>query len=780
MGGGMVEMPSDPGAASAAHGKALELLERGEAALAVGELRRAAELDPGNPKYLNTLGNACKAAGDTEGAIAGYRRALELAADFLPALYNLGLVLRESGRLEEAEGYFRRVASLDASDADALFHLGSLLAGRGRFAEAEETYRAALALSPGNPYLWMNLGTTQRELPGRAEEAARSLGQCVALKPEFADGHYHLGLALKKLGRSGEAIDSHRKALRLDPRSHKAHNALGNILQDEGRLDEALAHYREAIELAPGYATAHNNLGTALVRKGLLDDAALRFRKAIELDPDFADAHLNLGTVSSQQGRRDEALRAYENALRLQPDSAAIRECMLYEMQQVCDWSRLDELCAFQRESVFSRPHEAISPFSLLLIRSTPEEQLQCARNYSAHLERAVARERGRLDFRFDRRPGPKLRIGYLSGDFHDHPAAYLVAELIELHDRGRFEIAAYSYGPDDGSAIRARLARAFDRFVDLSALSHADAASRIHGDGTDILLDLTGYTSRARAEILALRPAPVQVNFLGYPGTMGAGFIDYLISNRFMTPASHAAHFSEKLVLLPGSHQVNDRKRAVAETPPRVKLGLPEKAFVFCCLNQTNKILPDIFATWMRLLLGTPGSVLWLVDNGSLATGNLRVEAEKRGVPPKRLVFAPRVPIAEHLARLRAADLFLDTLPYNAHSTTSDALWVGLPVLTCVGDTFTSRMGGSMLKLIGLPELITHCLADYEALALRLARNPDELAGLRERLARNRATTPLYDTPAYARHLEAACLVMWENHLAGAARDIVMPAQSC
>ncbi|MGH8742575.1 MAG: hypothetical protein ACREUN_16755, partial [Burkholderiales bacterium] len=350
--------------------------------------------------------------------------------------------------------------------------------------------------------------------------------------------------------------------------------------------------------------------------------------------------------------------------------------------------------------------------FSLLLIPSTPEEQLQCARNYSARLERAVTRERGRLGFRFDRRPGSKLRIGYLSGDFRDHPAAYLIAELIELHDRGRFEIAAYSYGPNDGSAIRARLARAFDRFVDLSALSHADAASRIHGDRTDILLDLTGYTSRARAEILALRPAPVQVNFLGYPGTMGAGFIDYLISNRFMTPASHAAHFSEKLVLLPGSHQVNDRQRAVAETQPRAKLGLPEKAFVFCCLNQTNKILPDVFATWMRLLLGTPSSVLWLVDNGSLATGNLRAEAEKRGVPPERLVFAPRVPIAQHLARLRAADLFLDTLPYNAHSTTSDALWVGLPVLTCVGNTFTSRMAGSMLNLIGLPELITYCLA--------------------------------------------------------------------
>lgn len=776
----MVEMPPDPGAASAAHGRALELLERGEAALAIGELRRASELDPGNPRYLNALGNACKAAGDTEAAIAGYRRALELAPDFLPSLYNLGLILRESGRVEEAEGYFRRVAGLDAADADALFNLGSLLAARSRFAEAEETYRAALALAPENPYLWMNLGAMQRELPGRAEEAARSLGQCVALKPDFADGHYHLGLALKKLGRTGEAIDSYRKALQLDPRSHKAHNDLGNILQDEGRLDEAFAHYRAAIELAPGYATAHNNFGTALVRNGLLDEAALRFRKAIDLEPDFADAHLNLGTVYSQQGRRAEALHAYEHALRLRPESAATRECLLHEMQQVCDWSRLDELSALQRESVFSRPDEVFSPFSLLLIPSTPLEQLQCARNYSAHLERAVARERGRLGFRFDRRPGPKLRIGYLSGDFRDHPAAYLIAELIELHDRGRFEIAAYSYGPDDGSAIRGRLSRAFDRFVDLSALSHADAATRIHDDGIDILLDLTGYTSLARAEILALRPAPVQVNFLGYPGTMGAGFIDYLITNRFMTPTSHATHFSEKLVLLPGSHQVNDRKRAVAETPPRAKLGLPEKGLVFCCLNQTNKILPDVFATWMRLLLGTPGSVLWLVDNGPITTGNLRAEAEKRGVPPERLVFAPRVPIAQHLARLRAADLFLDTLPYNAHSTTSDALWVGLPVLTCVGDTFTSRMAGSMLSLIGLPELITHCLADYETLALRLARDPGELSGLRERLVRNRATAPLYDTPAYARHLETACLLMWENHLAGAARDIVIPAGSC
>jgi len=315
---------------------------------------------------------------------------------------------------------------------------------------------------------------------------------------------------------------------------------------------------------------------------------------------------------------------------------------------------------------------------------------------------------------------------------------------------------------------MRARIEQAFDRFVDVGPLSHADAAARIHADRVDILVDLTGYTNLARTEIAALRPAPVQVNFLGYPGTMGADFIDYIITDRFITPPGHEAHYSEQPVYLPGSYQANDRKRSVAGTPPRSELGLPEKSFVFCCFNQMTRILPDVFAAWMRLLKAVPDSVLWLLKSNAWAEQNLRREAQRHGIAPERLVFAPVLPQERHLGRFGAADLFLDTSPYNAHTTASDALWAGLPVLTCAGDTFASRVAGSLLTAVGLPELVTRSMADYEALALRLARNPGELAGLRDKLLRNRSTAPLFDTPAFTRHLEAAYLRMWENYLAG------------
>jgi predicted O-linked N-acetylglucosamine transferase (SPINDLY family) len=419
-----------------------------------------------------------------------------------------------------------------------------------------------------------------------------------------------------------------------------------------------------------------------------------------------------------------------------------------------------------------------ISPFSLLSIPSTLAEQLQCARQFSREISAAVALERQRLNFRFDRLPAAKLSVGYLSADFHEHATAYLTAELFELHDRSRFRVVGYSYGHDDGSPMRARLKRGFDGFVDLAARSYAEAAAAIHGDGIHILVDLKGYTLRARTGIMALRPAPVQVSYLGYPGTMGAQFIDYLVADRFVVPPALADCYSEKLVLMPDSYQVNDRERAMADTPTRRELGLPEDAFVFCCFNQAYKILPEVFSSWMRLLQAAPQSVLWLLDSNEWATQNLQREARDQGVETGRLIFAPILSLDRHLARLRAADLFLDTFPCNAHTTASDALWAGLPVLTCAGETFASRVAGSLLTAAGLPELITRSMAEYEALALRLAGNPGELTTLREKLSRNRSAAPLFDTPRFTRHLEAAYQRMWENSVVhGEPRAIALDA---
>jgi predicted O-linked N-acetylglucosamine transferase (SPINDLY family) len=407
-----------------------------------------------------------------------------------------------------------------------------------------------------------------------------------------------------------------------------------------------------------------------------------------------------------------------------------------------------------------------VNPFSLLSIASTRAEQLQCARDYSAERLRSVSR--GRAPFSFERGPRDRLRIGYLSANFHKHAIAYLVAELFELHDRGRFEICAYSYGPDDGSPMRARLKRGFDRFTDIASLSFAEAARVIHADGTDILVDLTGYTENARIEIAGYRPAPVQVHLIGYPGTLGADCIDYLIADRFVAPAAHGAGYHERLVRLPGSYLVNDRQRPIAATPPRDELGLPADGFVFCSFNAAYKIMPEVFAAWMRMLKGVQGSVLWLLEPKPTAIRNLRRMASEQGVDPARLLFAPVAGHAEHLGRLRAADLFLDTFPYNAHTTARDALWAGLPLLTCAGETFASRVAGSLLSAIGLQELITTTLADYEALGLRLARSPEALLALRGKLSRNRETEPLFDSPRYVRALESAYEAMWRNYVSG------------
>ena len=527
--------------------------------------------------------------------------------------------------------------------------------------------------------------------------------------------------------------------------------------------------YRKALELRPEDARLWMRLGQVALAR--FTDASLReaeacFRKAIDLQPDHAIAHHALGHALTLQGRPVEAVASLSAAQRIEPDSVAFQTDLLHAKQHLCDWQGLPELSAAVCRAALERTAEPPHPFCLVSIESTPAQQLACARSYARLVAEPLAPDARRLGFQYRRRAARRLRVGYLSPEFHAHATAYLAAELFELHDRDRFEVIAYSYGPEDGSAIRARLKRAFERFHDLQSVSDAEAAAAIHADEVDILMDLKGHTFRARTGVMALRPAPVQVNFLGYPGTMGAEFIDYLIGDRIVTPASRAGDFAESLVLMPGSYQVNDRKRAVTPATSREVLGLPIRGFVFCCFNQAYKILPKVFSAWMRLLQGVPDSVLWLLD--SAAAPNLRREAQRRGVDPARLVFAQPWPLERHLGRIAAADLFLDTFPCNAHTTASDALWTGVPLVTCMGETFASRVAGSLLEAVGLPELAVTSLDAYEALALRLARSPGELRALRERLARARAQAPLFDTPSYVRSLEAAYEKMWEAYSSG------------
>jgi predicted O-linked N-acetylglucosamine transferase (SPINDLY family) len=441
---------------------------------------------------------------------------------------------------------------------------------------------------------------------------------------------------------------------------------------------------------------------------------------------------------------------------------------LVHQKYRLCEWKDLDVLSQ-KLLHLFEQHIGTVSSLPAMAIDTTPEQQYRFARRYARDRFRNFENQRERTGFTFPRKQKNKLTIGYLSADFREHAVAFLTAELFERHDRDRFRVFAYSCGRDDGSALRQRLVRGFDRFVDIQSDSFRQSAQRIYEDGVDILVDLTGYTLKGRTQILALRPAPIQISYLGYIGTLGTDFVDYIIVDRFVAPQEAQQYFSEKLVFMPECFQVCDSKRPVAPmSPTREQYGLPPRGFIFCCFNNSYKITPSLFDIWMRLLRALPDSTLWLARSSQPVVDNLRREAERRGVRPERLVFAPHAPYSEYLAQYQLADLFLDTLPYNAGTTANDALWMGCPLITCAGNTFVSRMAGSLLQAVGLPELITSTPGDYESLALRLAQQPQELARLRQKLATSRDSAPLFDCARFSRHLESAYQMMWETHQAG------------
>ena len=637
-----------------------------------------------------------------------------------------------------------------------------------------------LSQPPDSAQALKNVGNELRAI-GDLQGAANSYRRALGLAPDYLAALYNLGLVLHEADELEEAEACFRRLLAAEPHDTEALFHLGAVLQRTGRIAEAGQMFRRALEHDPNDPHLWIRMGEIGIATGAgagLREATRCFTRAAELRPDLAEAHSSLGCAFDLAGRHADALRSFREALARRPDDPLCLANVLAQMQQICDWSGFDELCARLRAGI--RANGALPllhPFGMLSIPSTLAEQLACARAYSGTVARDAlhgSRSAPRRHARPTGGSGRRLRVGYLSADFHEHVTAHVMVEVFELHDRRRVETFAYSYGPAEPSSIRSRLEHAFEHFVDLRQASDREAAAAIRADGIDILVDLKGYTRDARPAIVALRPAPVQVSYLGFPATMGAGYIDYIISDRFVLPPESQPFFSEHPAYLPGSYYPSNRGRPIAPSPQRGMFGLPPTGFVFCCFNQAYKIVPEVFGVWMRLLGTVTGSVLWLLESNGSAADNLRKEAAKQGIDPGRLIFAPKTSPDVYLSRLQAADLFLDTLPYNAHTTASDALWVGLPVVTCPGDTLPSRVAGSQLHALGLTELIADSLARYEAIALRLARAPGELAELRRILRARRATTSLFDTPSYVRHLEAAFFEMWQRYLAHQAPGVI------
>ena len=748
----------NPKAAFAHNNRGLVLQELKRFDEALASYDKALALEPDYPEAFNNRGVALAELQRLDEALASYDKALALKPDNAAAFNNRGAALKELKRFDEALASCERAIALKPEYAEALNNRGIALGGLQRLDEALASYDKALALKPDYAEAYNNRGVALRELQ-RLDEALASYDKALALKPDNADAFNNRGLALQELKRFDEALASYDKALALNPGHAEAHNNRGVALRELQRLDEALASYDEALALKPDYAEAFNNRGTALQELKRFDEALASLDKALALKPDYAEAFYIRGCALKELKRLDEALASYDKALALKPDLAHAFSGLVHCVNLISDWRRTTAVAGDVIAHVSQRK-SIIAPFVLLGYSEDPALQLQCARNFVAHQIPSPPRTLWTgTTWRHD-----KVRIAYLSADFYRHATASLMAELVERHDRSRFEIIGVSFGVDDSSEMRKRLVVAFDQFYDVRIKSDEEVAKLLHDLQVDIAIDLKGYTQDSRPSILAYRPAPIQASYLGFPGTMGAEFIDYIIADKTVAPFEHQPFYMEKIVHLPDCYQVNDSKRKIAErTPTRQQAGLPEKGFVFCCFNNNWKVTPDVFSVWMRLLHAVEDGVLWLLRDNESAERNLRTEAQARGIDPTRLVFASRLPLDEHLARHRLADLVLDTLPCNAHTTASDALWAGLPVLTCEGAAFAGRVAASLLYAVGLPELVTHSIEEYEALALRLASDPKLLEGYRNRLAANRLTHPLFDTERFRRHIEAAYLQMWE-----------------
>ncbi|MBW0004110.1 MAG: tetratricopeptide repeat protein [Hyphomicrobiales bacterium] len=629
-----------------------------------------------------------------------------------------------------------------------------------RFSEALESFDRALALAPDHVETLTNRGAVLHELK-RPEEALASFDEALAIDPRHLGALMNRAITLKELGRLDEALSSYERALTVDPANADAISNRGSVLFALNRPEEALASYDRALALAPGHARAWNNRGAVLHELNRTQEALESYGRALAIEPNSATMLFNRGALLMSLYRCEEALVDCEKALAVAPDHPHAFGEAANAAMRVCDWPRTERYGPGLKKHVIDGT-SVINPLAFITYFDDAALQLRCSRTY---LKDKIPKlpspiHEGR------RRAAAKTRIAYLSADFHGHATSFLMADLFESHDRDRFEVFGISFGLDDGSQTRRRIIKAFDHFRDVRDLDDLEVAKLLSELEIDIAVDLKGYTQHARFGVFAHRPAPIQVSYLGFPGTTGADFIDYVIADEIVLPFDQQPFWSEKIVHLPDCYQANDRNRQIAErTPTRSECGLPERGFVFCSFNNSYKITPVFFDIWMRLLAKVEGSVLWLLRDNSAAERHLRREAASRGIGPERLIFAERLPLAEHLARHRLADLFLDTLPVNAHTTASDALWAGLPVLTCLGKSFVARVAASLLNAVGLPELVTLSLDEYEALALKLAREPALLRGYRKRLEKGRSTAPLFDTDRFRRHLERAYETMLDIH---------------
>ena len=758
---------------------------------------------PEVPLLFNISGACYAGLGQFDRAVMLYEQALTIEPEYAEAHYNLASTLQELGQLDAAVKSYDKSLAIKPNYADAHNNLGNVLKDLKQLEAAVKSYKTAIAIKPDYLEAHYSLGTTLQEL-GQLDDAVKSYKEVLGIEPDFAEMHNNLGVIFKELNQKDAARKSLERAVAIKPDFVEAHNNLGNILKELDQLNASVKCYEQAVALKPDYADAHYNLGGAFKDLDQLEAAVKSYERSLAIHPEYADAHYNLGGVFKDLGQLEAAVKSYKKVIVLKPDYAeaynnlgsALKELgqldtaikyydramelksdiyftfgeSLHTKMQLCIWddlsSQLDELT-----NKINNSEKVINPFPLLALIDDPELHMKTAK--------ILVNEKfpqSHVLSKIERYPKhKKIRIGYFSGDFHNHATMHLMAELFECHDKLFFELIAISFGPNKQDQWRQRAFLSFDKFVDVRLKSDREISLLARKMEIDIAIDLKGFTRNCRPKIFAEGCAPIQVSYLGYPSTMASNYMDYLIADSTLIPEEKKHHYLEKIVYMPNSYQVNVSNRSISKTSlSRHELGLPSKGFVFCCFNNTYKITPSTFIGWMRILKAVEGSVLWLFENNNNTTENLKKEAMKFGINEDRFVFATHMPVEEHLSRIKQADLFIDTLPYNAHTTASDALRMGLPVLTCVGNSFASRVAASLLNAVNLPELITTTQEQYESLAIQLATHPEKLKIIKDKLVNNLPTAPLYDTPLFTQQLESAYLTMYERYQQGLDPDYI------
>ena len=789
-------MKAEPGLFGPRYYLGLLRMQQGRMAEACDCLDDAVKILPDDLGALMNYGMALRANGQADEAVAIFDRALAVQPNLAEALYNRGVALGDLQRFETAVDSYDRALVLQPEMVAAMVNRAAALAAMQRYDDAIRGYDRVLAMQPGNALALAWRGQVRRTM-GLPEQALADYDRALALDPTLDDAQYGRGVALMDLKRASdalaafnavmpsyhsntemlnnrgvalwnlkrpaEALESFERALALEPGFAEAWGNRGLALRDLARHQDALVSFDQVLRLEPRNAVAWNSRGNVL--RDMKDFAAAieNYSKAVELRANYADALINRGYARWALKQNEAGTEDVERGLQIDPGYPYGLGELLHVRMYSADWHDFAERKA-ELERLVRAGKQAIQPFNFQAIAETPADSQACSRIWAQarHPEQPSAPHDPEL------RKGRKIRIGYLSGEFRQQATAILMAGLYEKHDRDQFELVALDCGENDQSEMRGRLERAFDRWISITALSDDDAAQLIRANEIDILVSLNGYFGAARMGIFAYRPAPIQVNYLGFPATLGAPYIDYIVADEVVIPQSEQAFYDEKIVYLPGSYQANDdRGRPAAPAPARAEAGLPQTGFVFCNFNNAYKLTPDTFESWMRILDGVENSVLWLLESAAPYGDNLRKEAWKHGIAPERIIFAPDLPTDQHYGRIALADLFLDGLPYNAHTTASDALWAGVPLITCRGTAFPGRVAASLLLAAGLPELVTKNRADFEALAIKLANDPAALAKLRGKVAKAKRSA-LFNTAAFTGHIEDAYRTMWENWLAG------------